>query len=163
MYRCGRAEQRVGFDRPGILKGIQALRIGANCTYRNIGQICCSLAGQRHCLGIRLVILRRDVGSVDQHDVIGLGKDTPIITGSNSDSLIALDPESGDWTRMRVPYPMGFYHRGLDGRIDDPDAGWKGRSLWANYGSNMIWHTEGGKGQVGKMVQFQIRPDALAH
>jgi hypothetical protein len=102
-------------------------------------------------------------GWVDQHDVIGLGKDTPIINGSFSDSLIALDAESGDWTRLRVPYPMGFYSRGLDGRIDDPDAGWKGRSIWANYGTHLIWHTEGGKGTVGKMVQFQIRPDALAH
>ena len=96
-------------------------------------------------------------GWVDQHNVSGLGKDTPIITGSNSDSLIALDPESGDWTFLRVPYPMGFYHRGLDGRIDDPDLGWKGRSLWANYGNHLIWHTEGGKGTTGKMVQFQIR------
>ena len=52
---------------------------------------------------------------------------------------------------------MGFYHRGLDGRIDDPDLGWKGRSLWANYGNHLIWHTEGGKGTTGKMVQFQIR------
>ena len=32
---------------------------------------------------------------------------------------------------MRVPYPMGFHARGLDGRIDDPDAGWKGRGLWS--------------------------------
>lgn len=102
-------------------------------------------------------------GWVDQHDVAGLGKDTPIITGSNSDSLIALDPETGDWTRMRVPYPLGFYQRGLDGRIDDPDAGWKGRSLWANYGTHLVWHIEGGKGTPGKVVQFQIRPDPLAH
>lgn len=99
---------------------------------------------------------------VDQHDVTGLGKDTPIITGSNSDSLIALDPDSGEWTRMRVPYPLGFYQRGLDGRIDDPDAGWKGRSLWANYGTHLVWHIEGGKGSKGKIVQFQIRPDPLA-
>jgi len=99
---------------------------------------------------------------VDQHDVSGLGKDTPIITGSNSDSLIALDPDSGEWMRMRVPYPLGFYQRGLDGRIDDPDAGWKGRSLWANYGTHLVWHMEGGKGSKGKIVQFQIRPDPLA-
>ena len=26
----------------------------------------------------------------------------------------------GDWTQLRVPYPLGFYSRGLDGRIDDP-------------------------------------------
>jgi hypothetical protein len=102
-------------------------------------------------------------GWVDQHNISGLGKDTPIITGSNSDSLIALDPETGDWTRLRVPYPLGFYQRGLDGRIDDIDAGWKGRSLWANYGTHLIWHVEGGKGTTGKMVQFQIRPDPLAY
>jgi hypothetical protein len=102
-------------------------------------------------------------GWVDQHNVSGLGRDTPIMTGSNSDSLIALDPETGDWTRMRVPYPLGFYQRGLDARIDDPDAGWKGRSLWANYGTHLVWHIEGGKGTTGKVVQFQIRPDPQAH
>jgi hypothetical protein len=99
---------------------------------------------------------------VDQHDIAGFGKNTPIATGSNSDALLVLDPESGDWTALRVPYPLGFYHRGLDGRIDDPSAGWKGRGLWANYGTHLIWHTEGGKGTVGKAVQFQIRPDPLA-
>jgi hypothetical protein len=100
---------------------------------------------------------------VDQHDIAGFGHDTPIATGSNSDALLVLDPESGEWTTLRVPYPLGFYHRGLDGRIDDPSAGWKGRGLWANYGTHLIWHTEGGKGTVGKAVQFQIRPDPLAH
>lgn len=102
-------------------------------------------------------------GWVDQFDVVGFGANTPIITGSNSDSLIALDPDNGEWTRMRVPYPLGFYQRGLDGRIDDPDAGWKGRSLWANYGTHLVWHIEGGKGTKGKIVQFQVRPDPLAH
>ena len=100
---------------------------------------------------------------VDQHDIAGFGRDTPIATGSNSDALLVLDPESGDWTKLRVPYPLGFYHRGLDGRIDDPDAGWKGRALWANYGTHLIWHTEGGQGTLGKAVRFQIRPDPLAY
>lgn len=98
---------------------------------------------------------------VDQHDVAGLGPNTPFATGSNSDALLALDPETGRWVTLRVPYPLGFYHRGLDGRIDDPGAGWKGRGLWANYGSHLIWHTEGGKGTVGKLVKFQIRPTPL--
>ncbi len=99
---------------------------------------------------------------VDQHDVSGFGHDTPIATGSNSDALLVLDPESEEWATLRVPYPLGFYHRGLDGRIDDPDGGWKGRALWANYGTHLIWHVEGGKGTLGKMVKFQIRPDPLA-
>jgi hypothetical protein len=100
---------------------------------------------------------------VDQHNVSGFGNDTPFATGSNSDALLALDPETGEWTKLRVPYPLGFYHRGLDGRIDDAGGGWKGRALWANYGTHLIWHTEGGKGTLGKAVKFQIRPDPLAH
>ena len=99
---------------------------------------------------------------VDQHNTLGLGENMPIANGSTSDALLVLDPASGEWTILRVPYPMAFYSRGLDGRIDDPDAGWKGRGLWANYGSNYVWHTEGGKGTRSKMVKFQLRPDPLA-
>ena len=96
---------------------------------------------------------------VDQYNTLGLGENIPIANGSGSDSLLALDPETGEWTTLRVPYPMAFYSRGLDGRIDDPTTGWKGRGLWANYGSNYVWHTEGGKGTKSKMVHFQLRPD----
>src|SRR5690606_31114594 len=102
-------------------------------------------------------------GWVDQHNIIGLGKDTPILTGSNSDSLIALNPETGEWTYLRVPYPLGFYQRGLDGRIDDPNLGWKGRALYSNYGTHLVWHTEGGKGTRGKVVKFQIRENPLQY
>ena len=99
---------------------------------------------------------------VDQFNTLGLGENIPIANGSTSDALLALMPDTGEWVVLRVPYPMAFYSRGLDGRIDDPDAGWKGRGLWANYGSNYIWHTEGGKGTKSKIVHFQIRPDPLA-
>ena len=99
---------------------------------------------------------------VDQFDVFGLGKNVPIATGSGSESLVALLPETGEFLEFRVPYPMGFFHRSVDGRIDDPTAGWKGRGLWANYGSYTPWHYEGGKGTTGKAVKFQLRPDPLA-
>ena len=46
----------------------------------------------------------------------------------------------------------------MDGRIDDAHAGWKGRALYANYGTHFVWHIEGGKGTKGKVVKFQIRP-----
>jgi hypothetical protein len=100
---------------------------------------------------------------VDQHNVIGLGADTPFATGSNSDALIALNPQTKKWTYFRIPYPLGFYSRGMDGRIDDPNAGWKGRALYSNYGTHFVWHIEGGKGTKGKIVKFQVRPDPLAH
>jgi len=99
---------------------------------------------------------------VDQHNIIGLGNDIPFATGSNSDSLIALDPKTKKWTYFRIPYPLGFYARGMDGRIDDANAGWKGRALYSNYGTHFVWHIEGGKGEKGKIVKFQIRPDPLA-
>jgi hypothetical protein len=35
---------------------------------------------------------------------------------------------------LRIPYPLGFFAKGLDGRIDDPNAGWKGRGLWSSSG-----------------------------
>ncbi len=99
---------------------------------------------------------------VDQFDTLGLGANVPIATGSGSDSLLALQPDTGEWVVLRVPYPLGFFARGVDGRIDDPGAGWKGRGLWANYGSNLNWHIEGGKGRRSSVIQFQLRPHPLA-
>ena len=97
---------------------------------------------------------------VDQHDTFGLGRNIPIATGNNSDSLHVL--VDGRFIELRVPYPMGFFAKGLDGRIDDPNAGWKGRGLWATYGNRTPFHTEGGKGTLPKVVKFQLRPDPLA-
>ena len=99
---------------------------------------------------------------VDQWNTLGLGENVPIANGSNSDSLLALEPATGEWVVLRVPYPQGFHSRGLDGRVDDPDAGWKGRGLWANYGSNLNWHIEGGKGMHSAIIHFQLRPHPLA-
>src|SRR5499427_3154252 len=97
---------------------------------------------------------------VDQHDTLGLGKDVPIATGNQNDSLIAL--VDGKMVNMVVPYPMGFWAKGLDGRIDDPNAGWKGRGVWSNTGNRTPFHMEGGKGNTPKVVKFQMRPDPLA-
>jgi hypothetical protein len=68
----------------------------------------------------------------------------------------------GKFVNLRVPYPMGFYAKGMDGRIDDPAAGWKGRGLWSTYGTRAPFHVEGGKGTTSKVVKFQLRPDPLA-
>ncbi len=99
---------------------------------------------------------------VDQFDTLGLGENVPITTGTTSDALLALLPGTGEWVTMRVPYPLGFYSRGLDGRIDDPDAGWKGRGVWASFNTGSTFHLEGGKGMTSEIVRFQIRPDPLS-
>ena len=97
---------------------------------------------------------------VDQYDTFGLGKNIPIATGNASDALFAL--VNGKFMTLRVPYPMGFYAKGMDGRIDDPKAGWKGRGLWATYGTRTPQHMEGGKGTTSKVLHIQLRPDPLA-
>jgi hypothetical protein len=99
---------------------------------------------------------------VDRENTSGLGKNTPLANGSNSDALLALDPQTKQWVTLRVPYPLGFYQRGMDGRIDGPEGDWKNKGLWANYGTHFVWHIEGGKGTKGKMVHFQLRPNPLA-
>lgn len=100
---------------------------------------------------------------VDQFDTFGMGQNIPIATGNGTDSLNVLNPTTGKFTVLRVPYPMGFFAKSIDGRIDDPKAGWKGRGLWSTYATRAPWHIEGGKGTTSKAVKFQMRPDPLAN
>jgi hypothetical protein len=71
---------------------------------------------------------------------------------------------------------MGFFAKQIDGRIDDPALGWKGRALWVTSGNRAAFHIEGidakipgGPGQTPQtlssplVVEFQLRPNPLAH
>jgi len=98
---------------------------------------------------------------VDQHNAVGLGSDVPISTANENDGFAAL--VDGKMVLLRVPYPLGFYAKGLDARIDDPQAGWKGRGLWSSEGDRTPWLKEGGKGMSPIAVHIQVRPDPLAH
>jgi hypothetical protein len=98
---------------------------------------------------------------VDQFNTLGLGANVPMATGNANESLLAL--VDGKWVNLRVPYPMGYYAKWMDGRIDDPNGGWKGRGLWSTFGNRTPFHVEGGKGTLPKVVRFQLRPDPLAH
>jgi len=98
---------------------------------------------------------------VDQFDTLGLGPNVPIDTGNASEGLLAL--KDGKWIVLRVPYPLGFYTKWMDGRIDDAQAGWKGRGVWSTVSTRAPFHMETGKGTTSKVVKFQLRPDPLAH
>jgi len=98
---------------------------------------------------------------VDRFDMLGVGKDVPLATGNLSEGLLAL--VDGKFMTLRVPYPMGYYAKGLDGRIDDPKAGWKGRGIYTPISTRAPFHMEGGKGTTSKLVKFQMRPDPLAN
>ena len=97
---------------------------------------------------------------VDHHNTVGLGENVPISTANLQDGFVAY--KDGKMILMRVPYPMGFYAKGMDGRIDDPNAGWKGRGLWSASGDRTPWLNEIGKGARPLAVHIQVRPDPLA-
>jgi hypothetical protein len=97
---------------------------------------------------------------VDQFDTLGLGANVPINTGNASEGLLAL--KDGKWIVLRVPYPTGYYTKWMDGRIDDPRTGWKGRGLWSTVSTRTPYHMETGAGTTSKVVRFQLRPHPLA-
>lgn len=100
---------------------------------------------------------------IDRHDTLGLGKNVPTYGLVNADMLVAFRPETRQFVSLRVPYPMGFFSRSANGRIDNPTTGWKGKGLWSSFSSYTPWHVEGGKeGHGSKAVKFQMRPSPLA-
>ena len=82
------------------------------------------------------------------------------IPGTPPKALLAL--KDGKFVTMRVPYPLGFYTKWMDGRIDDPNAGWKGRGIWTTISTRAPFHMETGKGTTSKVMKFQVRPEPLA-
>jgi hypothetical protein len=97
---------------------------------------------------------------VDKYDTLGLGRNLPIATSNLGDGLLLLKDRK--WVTLRVPYPMGFFVKQLDGRIDDPNAGWKGKGVWTTSANRTPWHLEGGKGTKPKVIKLQYRPSPLA-
>src|SRR5258706_15834785 len=64
---------------------------------------------------------------VDQHNAVGLGENISISTTNLGDGFVAL--RDGKFVVLRIPYPMSFFAKGLDARIDDPNARWQGPGL----------------------------------
>jgi hypothetical protein len=98
---------------------------------------------------------------VDRYNILGLGANVPVASANGGESLLAL--VNGEFVTLRVPYPLGFFTKNVDGRIDDPAAGWKGRGLWTTSGTRANFHSEGGKDAYPKVFKVQLRPDPLAH
>jgi len=97
---------------------------------------------------------------VDRYNTLGLGANVPIASTNGGESLLAV--VNGKLVDLRVPYPLGFFTKLVDGRIDDPNTGWKGRGLWTMSGTRTVFHNEGGTQNRPKVYKFQIRPDPLA-
>jgi len=97
---------------------------------------------------------------VDRYNTLGLGTDVPIASTNGAESLLAI--VDGKPIDLRVPYPQGFFTKNVDGRIDDPKGGWKGRGLWTTSGTRTVFHSENGTKEQPRVFKLQIRPDPLA-
>jgi hypothetical protein len=97
---------------------------------------------------------------VDRYNTLGLGANVPIAESNGNESLLAL--VNGKFVNIHVPYPMGFFSKNVDGRIDDPNTGWKGRGIWTTLGTRTVFHNEGGTASRPKVYKVQLRPDPLA-
>jgi len=98
---------------------------------------------------------------VDRFNTLGLGANVPVASANGGESLLAL--VDGKFVDLRVPYPLGFFTKNVDGRIDDPNGGWKGRGLWTTSGTRTIFHAENGTKEQPRVFKLQMRPDPLAH
>jgi hypothetical protein len=98
---------------------------------------------------------------VDRYNTLGLGANVPIASANGSESMLAL--VDGKFVDLRIPYPMGFFSKNADGRIDDESAGWKGKGVWTTFGSRTAFHGEGGVEARPRVFKLQMRPDPLAH
>jgi hypothetical protein len=98
---------------------------------------------------------------VDRYNTLGLGPNVPIASTNGGEALLAV--VNGELVSLHVPYPMGFFTKNVDGRIDDPSAGWKGRAIWTTSGTRTNFHSEGGTDANPKVFKVQMRPDPLAH
>ena len=107
--------ERSDRDRPALSGGMDALSGAA------------AAAQGRHGFGQRRSAATTP-GSISSTRS-GSARNVPIDTGNGSEGLLAL--KDGKWVVLRVPYPTGFYTKWMDGRIDDPNGGWKGKGLWA--------------------------------
>jgi hypothetical protein len=98
---------------------------------------------------------------VDRYNTLGLGPNVPIASTNGGEALLAL--VNGEFVSLHVPYPMGFFTKNVDGRIDNAQAGWKGRAIWTTSGTRTNFHSEGGTDANPKVFKVQMRPDPLAH
>ena len=98
---------------------------------------------------------------VDRFNSFGLGKNVAIASANGSESLIAV--VDNKLVNLRMPYPLGFFTKNVDGRIDNPNTGWKGRGLWTTTGTRTTFHNEGGVNNFPKVYKVQMRPNPLAY
>jgi len=85
----------------------------------------------------------------------------PIANTNGGESLLAV--VDGKMVDLRVPYPLGFNTKLVDGRIDEPERRLERQRPVDHVGTRTVFHNEGGTQNRPKVYKIQIRPDPLAN
>ena len=98
---------------------------------------------------------------VDRFNTLGLGKDVPIAQANGSESLLAV--VDGKMVDIRVPYPLGFFTKNVDGRIDDPNGRLEGQGPVDHVGhAHRLPQRRRHANNRPQVYKLQVRPDPLA-
>ena len=99
---------------------------------------------------------------VDRYNTLGLGNERADRLDQRR-RVAARRSSTASSSTLRVPYPLGFFTKNVDGRIDDPNAGWKGKGCGRCRARAPSFHNEGGTQNRPKVYKVQMRPDPLAN
>ena len=97
---------------------------------------------------------------VDQHDTLGLGANVPIATGNLFDGVHAL--VDGQFVTLRIPYPLDFYAKGIEGRIDDAPRAGRDAASGSRAATGRPGTRKEARAANRLVVHFQLRPSPLA-
>ena len=88
--------------------------------------------------------------------------DVPIACANGSEFLLAL--VDGKFVDIRIPYPLGFFSKNVDGRIDDPNGGLeRPRRFGRHPVHGPISTAKAARSDQPKVFKVQMRPDPLAN
>lgn len=79
-----------------------------------------------------------DQGSADSHYYDWVDQTRHPGSRNSSDALLAL--VNGKWLIPRVPDPLHFFAKAMDGHTGDPQWGWKCKGIWTTRGTRTPFH-----------------------
>ena len=99
---------------------------------------------------------------VDQFDTLGLGANVPIMTGSGSDSLLALDPETASSSSCACRIRSASTHAGSTAGSTIRRAAGRAAASGPTTGRTWCGTSRAATDARSSLVKFQLRPDPLA-
>jgi len=96
-----------------------------------------------------------------QVDTLGLGKDAPMYSSVNTDSMELFQPSTKQVHQLRVPYPLSFFGAFRDGACGQPECRLERERVLVQLLHLRVVAHRGWQGIAAESVEFQMRPTRL--